>query len=53
MSSQEPALEQEHQDYESPAIIYEGKITTRAGTPISSEPEDALDLDADELFGNP
>ena len=53
MITQESSVEQEHLPYESPAIIYEGTITTRAGTPLGTEPDDSLDLDADDLFGAP
>ena len=53
MSTQEPSLEQKKPEYESPAIIYEGTITTRAGTPLGEEPNDSFDLDADDLFSSP
>lgn len=36
--------------YESPAIIYEGEITTRAGTP--PEGSGAQGVDPADLFGN-
>ena len=45
---------QESQDripYESPAIIYEGEITTRAGSPPGPGFEDP-GVDPADLFGN-
>ena len=37
--------------YESPAIIYEGLITTRAGTPTGGAESDNA-VDPADLFGN-
>lgn len=37
--------------YTAPAVIYEGIITTRAGTVIGSDPNDA-NVDPADLFGN-
>lgn len=35
---------QSEKEYQAPAIVYEGKITTRAGTPLNqTEPGDAFD----------
>lgn len=40
----------EHEkEYEAPAIVYEGKITTRAGSVPTSDPNDAID--PARLFG--
>ena len=44
-TQQEPP---ERVPYEAPAIIYEGQITTRAGTPL---PESG-GMDPADLFGN-
>lgn len=38
------------EQYEAPEIIYEGEITTRAGSP-SSAPGESIDP-IDEVFGN-
>ncbi len=41
----------EHAIYEAPAIVYEGVISTRAGSPITSAPKgDAVD--PADLFNN-
>lgn len=40
---------QSEKEYEAPAIVYEGKITTRAGSPTGVEPGDAID--PSRLFG--
>lgn len=37
-------------EYQAPAIVYEGKITTRAGSPNRTEPGDAID--PSRLFGS-
>lgn len=38
--------------YEPPAIIYEGTISTRAGTPVGQEPTSRDDgVDPADLFG--
>ena len=37
-------------EYEAPAVIYEGKLTTRAGTPINSGGSDGFDPSL--LFGS-
>lgn len=43
--------EEKKLEYEAPAIIYEGELTTRAGSSGTSSP---LDFEADptKLFGN-
>jgi hypothetical protein len=41
---------QKQQVYASPAIIYEGTISTRAGSPITSGSPDGVD--PADLFGN-
>jgi hypothetical protein len=41
--------EQQRQAYESPCIIYESKITTRAGSPLSN-PSGVDDIDPADLF---
>lgn len=39
--------------YEAPAVIYEGIISTRAGTPMSIEPDPVKDgVDPADLFGD-
>lgn len=43
-SAHEPVVE-----YEAPAVIYEGKLTTRAGSPTGSGP---ADFDPSLLFGS-
>ncbi|MDT8304864.1 MAG: hypothetical protein RRC07_02915 [Anaerolineae bacterium] len=43
-SAPEPIIE-----YEAPAVIYEGKITTRAGSELGSGP---ADFDPSLLFGS-
>lgn len=43
-------LEGEQTKYQAPAIIYEGKITTRAGTPLA--PGNGDGVDPADLFGN-
>ena len=36
--------------YEAPCIIYESKVTTRAGSPLSN-PSSVDDIDPSDLFG--
>ncbi|MCA9873231.1 MAG: hypothetical protein KC441_06240 [Anaerolineales bacterium] len=38
--------------YEAPAVIYEGLITTRAGTPTGSGASSDNAVDPADLFGN-
>jgi hypothetical protein len=40
--------------YEAPAVIYEGKLTTRAGTPLGASPFDfdPSGFDPSLLFGD-
>jgi len=42
----------DHQPYEAPAVIYEGLITTRAGTPTGSTDGDSNAVDPADLFGS-
>jgi hypothetical protein len=52
MKSFDPQKEQDKkQAYESPQIIYEGKIGTRAGSPLSN-PSSVDDIDPADLFGD-
>lgn len=44
-----PQEQPERVPYEAPTIIYEGQITTRAGTP---EPSNQGGVDPADLFGN-
>ena len=39
----------ERKDYQAPAFVYEGKISTRAGSPLLAAPDDAS---ATDLFGD-
>jgi hypothetical protein len=39
--------------YEPPAIIYKGKISTRAGSPVFAPDGDTTVVDPADLFGNP
>jgi hypothetical protein len=52
MKSVEPPVEQkEIAVYEPPQIIYEAKIGTRAGSPLSN-PNGVDDIDPADLFGD-
>jgi hypothetical protein len=42
---------EERTAYEAPAIIYEGTISTRAGSPVSN-PSSVNDIDPAELFND-
>lgn len=42
--------ELQQKPYESPRIIYESQITTRAGSPLSN-PSSVDDIDPADLFG--
>jgi len=49
MANKEPAL----RVYQSPAVIYEGTISTRAGSPIGPiAPSDERGVDPVDLFGD-
>jgi hypothetical protein len=39
--------------YEPPAIIYKGKISTRAGSPLAAPDGDTTVIDPADLFGDP
>jgi hypothetical protein len=41
--------QQEQETYEAPQVIYEGEISTRAGSP---PPPPSIDGDATDLFGD-
>lgn len=43
--------EKERATYEAPAIIYEGAISTRAGTPLGNQPG-GEGIDPADLFGD-
>lgn len=43
--------ESEHRVYKAPAIIYEGTISTRAGTPLPPGPGGDDGVDPADLFG--
>lgn len=43
--------EQQRQAYEAPQIIYESRVTTRAGSPLSN-PSSVDDIDPADLFGD-
>lgn len=47
----EPRLNEERVPYEPPAIIYEGELTTRAGSQQIGAPLD-FEVDPAKLFGN-
>lgn len=50
-ASETKTIEQEKTPYEMPRIVYEGKITTRAGTPTGGlAPEPAGGADPADLF---
>jgi hypothetical protein len=49
-AASKPSPKRDHV-YEAPAVVYEGVITTRAGTPIGGE-QDGADVDPADLFGN-
>ena len=38
----------QREPYEAPAIIYEGKITTRSGSPVKTKPDN---VDPANIFG--
>jgi len=42
---------EERAEYEAPAVIYESKISTRAGSPLSN-PTGVDDIDPADLFNN-
>jgi hypothetical protein len=44
--------EKKREPYQRPAIIYEGFITTRAGSPINSVPDGDRTVDPADLFGD-
>ncbi len=46
-----PQETRERVPYEAPAIVYEGELTTRAGTPIPVQGPDS-GVDPADLFGN-
>lgn len=46
-----PQEENDRLPYEAPAIIYEGELTTRAGSRIPGSDVD-FDVDPAKLFGN-
>lgn len=48
----ETPAQEERITYEAPAIIYEGKITTRAGTPTTGGNNLSPNIDPADLFGD-
>ena len=49
---QQPTAHRDNQHtYEAPAIIYEGVITTRAGSPLGGDGDGTV-IDPADLFGN-
>lgn len=51
LPAEKPVKPEERIEYESPAIIYESVISTRAGSPLSN-PTGVDDIDPADLFGN-
>lgn len=47
----EPTPTPERQPYEAPAVIYDGELTTRAGSLFPGSTMD-YDVDPSKLFGN-
>lgn len=49
----QPYKEEKRMPYERPAIIYEGQITTRAGSPTVPDGARSDGVDPSDLFGEP
>ncbi len=49
----EPKKQEKRTPYEPPRIIYQGKISTRAGSPLGTGPDSSPNgVDPADLFGN-